>query len=447
MSKYFGTDGIRGVANKDLTSELAYNVARAGGYYLSKEVKKRRPKVVLGTDTRISKDMLEGALISGLNSVGIDVIILGVIPTPGVAYLTRELDADGGIVISASHNPVEYNGIKFFNSKGYKLESEEEKVIEDLINKVEDRPINRSIGKKIIMPKALESYKDYIKSTSEISLDGLKIALDCGNGASYMLAPEIFNQLGAEVYVINSEPNGLNINLNCGSTCPEEITTLVKETKADIGLSFDGDADRVIAVDEKGDIIDGDKIMASLALEFKEEGKLTNNTLVATLMSNLGMDLFLKEKGIDLEKTTVGDRNVLGEMIKNHYIIGGEQSGHIILLDYNTTGDGMLTGVKLAEILKKKSIKSSELAKGMKKLPQTLKNAKVQENNKNMYMKDKIILKQIKNIEEEFIGKGRVYIRPSGTEPLVRVMIEGEEQREIEDKALGLVRIIEERLN
>ncbi|MFO7887798.1 MAG: phosphoglucosamine mutase [Eubacteriales bacterium] len=447
MGEYFGTDGIRGVANKDLTSELAYNIARAGGYYLSKEIKKRRPKVVLGTDTRISKDMLEGALISGLNSVGIDVIMVGVIPTPGVAYLTRELNADGGIVISASHNPVEYNGIKFFNSEGYKLELEDEKAIEDLINKVEERPINKSIGKKIIMSEALNRYMDYIKTTSEINLDGLKIALDCGNGAAYKSAPEIFNQLGAEVYVINSEPNGININVNCGSTCPKEIMTLVKETKADIGLSFDGDADRVIAVDENGNIIDGDKIMASLALEFKEEGKLKNNTLVATLMSNLGMDLFLKEKGIDIEKTSVGDRNVLGEMIKKNYIIGGEQSGHIILLDYNTTGDGMLTGVKLAEILKKKRIKSSELAKGMKKLPQTLKNAKVQEIKKNMYMEDEIILKQIKNIEEEFIGKGRVYIRPSGTEPLVRVMIEGEEQKEIEDKALGLVRIIEERLN
>jgi len=315
MGEYFGTDGIRGVANKDLTSELAYNIARAGGYYLSKEIKKRRPKVVLGTDTRISKDMLEGALISGLNSVGIDVIMVGVIPTPGVAYLTRELNTDGGIVISASHNPVEYNGIKFFNSAGYKLEIEEEKAIEDLINRVEERPINKSIGKKIIMPEALNMYMDYIKTTSEINLDGLKIALDCGNGAAYKAAPEIFNQLGAEVYVINSEPNGININVNCGSTCPEEIMTLVKETKADFGLSFDGDADRVIAVDEKGNIIDGDKIMASLALEFKEEGKLKNNTLVATLMSNLGMDLFLKQKGIDIEKTSVGDRNVLGEII------------------------------------------------------------------------------------------------------------------------------------
>jgi len=446
MRRYFGTDGIRGIANKDLTSELAYNVGRAGGYYLSKNIKKRKAKIILGSDTRISKDMLEGALTSGLNSVGVDVISVGTIPTPGVAYLTRELDADGGIVVSASHNPVEYNGIKFFNSEGYKLEPEEEEEIELIINKVDIRPLKDKIGKKIEMPEAVNKYIQYIKDTADVTLEGLKIALDCGNGAAYKAAPEIFNQLGAEVYVANAYPNGLNINVNCGSTCPQEIISLVKETKADIGLSFDGDADRVIAVDNKGTIIDGDKIMVSLALELKEENKLKNNTLVATLMSNLGLDLFLKENEINIEKTTVGDRNVLGEMRKNNYIIGGEQSGHVILLDYNTTGDGILTGLKLVEILKKKSIKSSDLAHGLKKLPQTLKNARVKENNKHKYIEDEVIVEQIKIIENEFLGKGRVYIRPSGTEPLVRVMIEGEDQGTIEERALNLVKIIEERL-
>jgi len=446
MRKYFGTDGIRGIANEDLTSELAYNVGRAGGFYLSKNIKKGKARVILGSDTRISKDMLEGALISGLNSVGVDVINVGIIPTPGVAYLTRELEADGGIVVSASHNPVEYNGIKFFSSKGYKLDPKEEEEIELIIDKVDIRPIKDKIGKKIESKEAINQYIEYIKETSEINLEGLKIALDCGNGAAFKAAPEIFNHLGAEVYVANAYPNGLNINVNCGSTCPQEIISLVKETKADIGLSFDGDADRVIAVDEKGSIIDGDKIMASLALEFKEENKLKNNTLVATLMSNLGLDLFLEENEINIEKTSVGDRNVLEEMRKNNYIIGGEQSGHIILLDYNTTGDGMLTGVKLAEILKKRGIKSSDLASGLNKLPQTLKNAKVKENKKHKYSKDKVIAEEIKIIENEFSGKGRVYVRPSGTEPLVRVMIEGEDQEKIEKSALSLVKIIEERL-
>jgi phosphoglucosamine mutase len=446
MRKYFGTDGIRGIANKELTPELAYKVARAGGYFLSKNIKKGKGKIIIGADTRISKDMLEGALTAGLNSIGVDVISVGIIPTPGVAYLTRKLEADGGIVISASHNPVEYNGIKFFNKNGYKLTPEEEDEIEELIDKVQDSPVKENIGKKLEMPEAYKKYVDFIINSADVNFQGLKIALDLGNGAAYKAAPEIFNKLGGEVYVLNSNPNGLNINVNCGSTYPKEIMTFVKETKADIGLAFDGDADRVIAVDEKGKIIDGDKIMASLAVEFKEEGKLHKDTLVATLMSNLGLDLYLKENNINIVKTTVGDRNVLEEMRKNDYIIGGEQSGHIILTEYNTTGDGMLTGVKLLEILKKKSIKASQLAENLTNLPQTLKNAKVQESKKHDYMKDEIINKEIKIIEKEFSGEGRVYIRPSGTEPLVRVMIEGKEQVKIEEKASHLVKIIEDRL-
>ncbi len=447
MNKLFGTDGIRGIANTELNTELVYEVARSGGYYLTKDIKKRRPKIVLGTDTRISKDMIEGALVAGLTSIGIDVLFVGVIPTPGVAYLTKELKTDGGIVISASHNPVEYNGIKFFDSNGYKLDEKEEKEIENYIGKLDLHPIKEELGRKIYLNNGLKKYINFLKESIKTNLKGLKIALDCGNGASYEAAPLLFNELGAEVYVVNSEPNGLNINVNCGSTSPEEIQTLVQETNADIGLSFDGDADRVIAVDEKGEIIDGDKIMASIALDLKTDQKLKNNTLVSTLMSNLGLDLYLKDYDINIVKTTVGDRNVLKKMKDEDYIIGGEQSGHVILLNYNTTGDGMLTGLKLAEIIKKNSYKASNLAENMKIMPQTLKNAKVNNGNKNKYLEDEYISKCIKDIEEEFSGNGRVYIRPSGTEPLVRVMIEGENQLYIEEKALNLVKIIEERLN
>lgn len=447
MNKLFGTDGIRGVANTELNPELVYQVARAGGYYLTKDIRKRKPRIVLGTDTRISKDMIEGAITAGLTSIGIDVLFVGVIPTPGVAFLTNEFEADGGIVISASHNPVEYNGIKFFDNKGFKLEEDKEEKIEKYMNTCDIYPIKENIGRKINVSSGLRKYLDFLKKGIDVNLNGLRIALDCGNGASFEAAPILFNELGAEVYVVNSNPNGLNINVNCGSTSPEEVQTLVKETKADIGLSFDGDADRVIAVDEESNIIDGDKIMASIALDLKKDNKLINNTLVATLMSNLGLDLYLKDQNIDIVKTSVGDRNVLNRMREEDYIIGGEQSGHVILLDYNTTGDGMLTGLKLAEILKKRSIKSSSLAEGMEIMPQTLKNAKVSNGNKHKYMEDDYISKYIKKIEDEFSGTGRVYIRPSGTEPLVRVMIEGENQEYIEEKAEELVKIIEERLN
>jgi len=448
MGKLFGTDGVRGVANKDLTVELAYKLGRIGGYLLTKG--KEKAKIVVGMDTRISGDMLESALISGICSAGVNVLSVGVLPTPAIAYLTRKYNADAGVMISASHNPVEYNGIKFFNSEGYKLTDEIEDEIESYILNHEDIlafPVGDNVGRKTIVMDALNDYSNFLKTTIDIDLKGLKIAVDCGNGAAYMIAPLLLEELGAEVHVIHNDPNGVNINVACGSTKPEEVQKLVKETGADIGLSFDGDADRLIAVDEKGQIVDGDHIMAICGSYLKEKDLLTGNTVVGTVMSNLGLDICFDNKDINLVKTKVGDRYVLEEMSKNNYKLGGEQSGHIIFLDYNTTGDGLLTGIKLSSILKEKGKTLSELASIMTSLPQVLVNAKVDNSNKNSYLEDEIIKVEIQNLEKRFDGEGRVLIRPSGTEPLVRVMIEGKDTTEIETIAKKLADLIEERLN
>lgn len=447
MGKLFGTDGVRGIANKDLSPELAYKLGRIGGYFLTKGVK--RPKMVVGLDTRISGDMLEGALSSGLNSTGIDVLYLGILPTPGVARMIKKLDADGGVMITASHNPVEYNGIKFFNKDGLKLMDETEDLIEEYILNnldIENMPISGDLGRKIYVEEPLRKYLDYIKSTINVELNGLKIAVDCGNGAVYKAAPQLLHELGAQVYVIHNDPNGININVNCGSTKPEEIQKLVLETGADVGLSFDGDADRLIATDENGKIIDGDHVLAICGTCLKEKGKLKNNTIVGTVMTNLGLDICLKEKNIDIVKTNVGDRYVLEEMLKSGYSLGGEQSGHIIFLDYNTTGDGLLTAIQLLSVVKQKNAKLSELSAMMKSMPQVLVNAHVSEEKKNDYLNDNIIINKIKEIEIHFNNNGRVLIRPSGTEPLVRVMIEGENQEEINLHASELAKLIEERL-
>lgn len=448
MGKLFGTDGVRGIANKDLTAELAYKLGQVGGYFLTKG--KKRPKMVVGMDTRISGDMLEGALSSGLNSAGIDVLYLGVLPTPAVACLIKILDADGGVMITASHNPVEYNGIKFFNENGLKLTDEMENSIEEyIINnlEIESQPVSGDLGRKIRVENPVRKYMDYLKSTIDVDLSGLKVAVDCGNGAVSKAAPELLHELGAQVYVIHNDPNGININVNCGSTKPEEIQKLVLETGADIGLSFDGDADRLIASDENGNIVDGDHVLAICGTWFKEIGKLKSNTIVGTVMTNMGLDICLDENNINIIKTQVGDRYVLEEMIKGDHSLGGEQSGHIIFLDYNTTGDGLLTGIQLLSILKQKNTKLSKLASIMKNMPQVLINAKVSEEKKNAYLSDDIIKNKIEEIEKHFNKKGRVLIRPSGTEPLVRVMIEGENQEEIHSYASDLARLIEERLN
>lgn len=448
MGQLFGTDGVRGIANKDLTVELAYKLGRIGGYLLTKG--NGRAKIVVGKDTRISGDMLEAALVSGICSAGVDVLSVGVLPTPAIAYLTRKYNANAGVMISASHNPVEYNGIKFFNTEGYKLTDEIEDEIESYILNGEDIavfPTGENVGTKTIVMDALNDYSDFLKTTIDVDFKGLKIAVDCGNGAAFMVAPLLLEELGAEVHVIHNDPNGVNINVACGSTKPEEVQKLVKEIGADIGLSFDGDADRLIAVDENGQIVDGDHIMAICGLYLKEKELLTGNAVVGTVMSNLGLDICCNEKDIKLLKTKVGDRYVLEEMARNNYKLGGEQSGHIIFLDHNTTGDGLLTGLKLASIIKEKEKSISKLASIMTSLPQVLINAKVADSKKNNYLEDDIIKTEIANLEKRFDGEGRVLIRPSGTEPLVRVMIEGKDKEEIETIARKLASLIEQRLN
>lgn len=447
MGKLFGTDGVRGIANIDLSADLAYKLGRIGGFFLTKG--KERPKMVVGMDTRISGDMLEGALSAGLNSAGIDVLYVGVVPTPAIACLIKILEADGGVMISASHNPVEYNGIKFFNEDSYKLTDEMENSIEEYILNdldIDNIPTGGKVGRKIKIDHPIRKYMDFLKDTIDVSFEGLKVAVDCGNGAAYQAAPELLNELGAQVFVMHNDPNGININVNCGSTKPAEIQKLVLETGADIGLSFDGDADRLIACDENGNIVDGDHVLAICGLHLKKKGRLKNNTVVGTVMSNMGLDIALKENDVNLVKTKVGDRYVLEAMRNNNYSLGGEQSGHIIFLDYNTTGDGLLTGIQLMSVLKETGIRLSKLASVMKVMPQVLVNATVSVEKKNDYLKDEAIMSKINEIESHFEGKGRVLIRPSGTEPLVRVMIEGDNHDEIKAYAEELAKLIEEKL-
>ncbi|MFX0549540.1 phosphoglucosamine mutase [Hathewaya histolytica] len=448
MSRIFGTDGVRGIANTELTSELAFKLGKAGAYVLTEGAHK--PKVVVGMDTRISGDMLESALVSGLLSVGAEAICLGVVPTPAVAYLTRKYNADAGVVISASHNPVEYNGIKFFNSQGYKLKDELEDKIQELIeNNFEGvpHPTGENLGRKKMVANAIEDYVEFAKSTIDCDLQGLKIALDCANGASYITSLKAFKELGAEVLVINNNPDGANINKACGSTHPEQLMSFVKDNNCDFGLAFDGDADRCLAVDEKGNLVNGDFLMAICAKDLKEQGKLKKDTLVVTVMSNMGLDIALDKENIKRVKTKVGDRYVLEEMASKGYSLGGEQSGHLIFLDFNTTGDGLVSGLQIASVIKRKGKTLSELTSIMTELPQVLVNAKVPNNMKDIHMKDEAIAEQIRNMEEHLNGSGRVLIRPSGTEPLVRVMLEGKDKKEIEDMAIALAKKIEEKAN
>ncbi len=446
MSKLFGTDGIRGIANIDLTPELAFKVGRAGAYILSKG---NSGKILVGKDTRRSGDMLEAALIAGITSIGLDVVSLGVIPTPAVAYLTRKYEALAGVVISASHNPGEYNGIKFFNNEGLKLPDAVEDEIEDIINNIEKlelRSIGLEVGTLFNNNKGSQDYKEYLKTATNIDLTGFRVAMDCGHGALYKIGPELIRELNGEVIVVNNEPDGMNINKKCGSTNPSIIQKLVLDEKADIGISFDGDGDRIIAVDEKGVILDGDHMLAICGTYLKQIGKLKNNMVVGTSMTNMGLDIYLRENGMDIVKTDVGDRYVLEEMLKSDYVLGGEQSGHIIFLDYNTTGDGLATGIHLLEVMKSSKKSLSQLNSIMTNYPQILLNAKVDNSLKYKYMENEEIRIEIERIEKVFHGEGRVVIRPSGTEPLVRVMIEGKEQDEIRKIAEELVMFIEERI-
>lgn len=446
MGKLFGTDGVRGVANMDLTPELAFEIGRAGAYVISKG---KKGKVILGKDTRASGDMLEAALTAGICSMGLDVESVGIIPTPAVAYLTRKYEAVAGVVISASHNPGEYNGIKFFSGDGLKLPDSTEEEIEDiLLNKLEisDRPIKDKVGRVYINKKAQTDYKEFLKSVIKIDLTGLKIAMDCGHGALYKIGPEIIEELGGQVIAINTTPDGMNINLACGSTKPELVQKLVVEESADLGLAFDGDADRIIAVDEKGQIIDGDHILAICGTYLDSMGKLTKKTIVGTVMTNMGLDKYLETEGINIVKTAVGDRYILEEMLKEGYVLGGEQSGHIIFLDHNTTGDGLATGLHLLEVIIKTGEKASKLNSLVENYPQVLFNAKVDNNYKHKYMEMPEIKDEVIRIEQMFKGQGRVLIRPSGTEPLVRVMIEGKDKELITNAAKDLVHFIEARI-
>ena len=443
MSRMFGTDGVRGIANKELTAELAYKLGRAGAFVLTEG--EHKPKILVGKDTRISGDMLESALVAGILSVGGEAIILGVIPTPAVAHLTRKYNADAGIMISASHNPVEYNGIKFFDNRGYKLpddlEDEIQRVIESGFEGVPS-PTGTDVGKRRIEVGALDDYKDFAKNTVAVNFDGLKIALDCANGANYKAAVDTFRDLGADVYVINDNPDGTNINEKCGSTHPEELMEYVVKKGCDVGFAFDGDADRCLAIDEKGNLINGDMILALCGKHLKTINRLKDDTVVVTVMSNLGLDIAFMNIGINAVKTKVGDRYVLEEMIKGKYVLGGEQSGHIIFLEYNTTGDGLVTALQVASIIQKEKKSLSKLCSIMKELPQVLVNAKVPNEKKNIYLEDEEIKAEIERIEKQMQGRGRVLIRPSGTEPLVRVMLEGEDQEEINKIAQNLADMI-----
>ncbi len=446
MGKYFGTDGVRGIANKELTPELAFKVGRFGGYVLTKDSDKR-PKILIGRDTRISGHMLEGALVAGLLSIGAEVMRIGVISTPGVAYLTKALGADAGVMISASHNPVEDNGIKFFGPDGFKLSDEQEEQIEALIDSVNDdlpRPVGADIGQVNDYFEGGQKYLQYLKQTIDVDFDGLHIALDCANGATSSLAPHLFADLEAEITTIGTSPDGLNINDGVGSTHPEALRKIVVESEADIGLAFDGDGDRLIAIDEKGNIIDGDQIMFICGKYLKEKGRLKQNTIVSTVMSNIGFYKALEANDMQSVKTAVGDRYVMEEMRKNDYNFGGEQSGHLIFLDYTTTGDGMLSALQLVTVLKETGKPLSELAAEMEKFPQVLKNVKVTD--KHQVHANPAILEEIKKVEEQLGKNGRVLVRPSGTESLVRVMVEAPSKEECEQYADQVVAVIEQEL-
>lgn len=445
MGRLFGTDGVRGVANSELTPELAFNLGKAGAAVLSQGNK--RPVIVIGKDTRLSGDMLENALAAGILAVGGNVIKVGVIPTPAVAYLTRYYRADAGIVISASHNPFEYNGIKFFNGQGYKLDDSIEEKIEDIIMRGIDANAHVTgdqIGRCLEAEEsATELYCNSLLETIDISLEGMKIVLDCANGAAFEIAPKVYRKLGADVTVIGDEPNGININEAIGSTHPEKLQREVISCQADLGLAYDGDADRLIVVDEKGNVIDGDRTICICAKMLKDTGELGVNKVTTTVMSNLGFHKYVKEViGAEIEVTGVGDRYVLESMLKTGSVIGGEQSGHIIFKNYTTTGDGTLSSLQFVKALVASGKKASELSEEIELFPQVLVNARVHNDNKKIFMNDEEVKQKIADVEAKIGEDGRVLIRPSGTEPLVRVMIEGKDTEVINELAEDLAALI-----
>jgi phosphoglucosamine mutase len=436
MARLFGTDGVRGVVGRELTCDMAYKLGKAGAYVLTKGAHK--PKILVGRDTRISGEMLEAALCAGICSVGAEAEVVGVMPTPAVAYLTRLYKADAGVVISASHNPFQDNGIKFFDFEGFKLPDETEDKIEEIIESNFLGVANATgldIGQIKHIKKAEDDYINYIKSLNREDLNGIKVAIDCSNGAASHIAPRLLSKLGLEVISVYDQPNGHNINNGCGSTHMDSLRGIVKDTGADLGLAFDGDADRLLAVDERGEMVDGDMLMMIFAKAMKEEGRLNKDTLVSTVMSNLGLKIAAKKNEIELETTAVGDRYVLERMLLKGYNLGGEQSGHVIFLDDNTTGDGLLSALRLLESYKKAGVKMSELVSIMKPLPQVLINVRIDNSKKHLLEKTDEIVTAIKAVEAKYDGMGRILVRASGTEPLIRVMIEGPNQQQINDDA------------
>lgn len=454
MKKYFGTDGIRRIANTHLTPELVYKVAKAGAYVLSKH-SNHTPTILIGRDTRISGTLIESAMTAGFLSYGANVKLLGVTPTPAVAYLTKKLNADASVVISASHNTYEFNGIKFFSNKGMKIPDEIEEEIEEVMDsgKLEELTAkNENIGVSEIDLDLINIYKDFIVNIFKEDINKnlnseFIVGIDTANGATYKIAERIFTELGINYKIISNNPTGININENCGSTHLEKIKEYVKEHHLSLGIAYDGDGDRCLAVDENGNMIDGDIILATVSKYLNENNKLKSNTLVATVMSNLGLKKYAEANDINFVQTKVGDRYVLEEMLKNDYNLGGEQSGHIIMLDYNPTGDGILTSLMLIKILLERNMKASELFNIISIYPQVLVNAKVDDKKKYDYSEDEEIQREIKSLEEEFSGDGRVLIRTSGTEPLVRVMIEGKDLEKLDREANKLAKLIEKKFN
>lgn len=448
MGRLFGTDGVRGVANKDLTCELAMKLGRAAAAVLTNK-STRHPRVIIGKDTRLSSDMLENAMAAGLCSVGASVVLLGVVPTPAVAYLVEKYKADAGIMISASHNSYEYNGIKIFSGDGFKLPDDLEERIESLIlgeAPLPAAPADSDLGTVETAPNALRDYIDHVKSTVHFSLDGLEIALDCANGSSAMTAETLFTELGAKVHMLANEPNGVNINDGCGSTHMESLIEYVKTHRVDAGIAFDGDADRCLAVDENGEPVDGDFIMAICGLDMKSRGKLNKNCIVGTIMTNLGFIKFCEANGIHFEATKVGDRYVLEEMLLENYSFGGEQSGHVIFRDFATTGDGQLTAAQLLSIMKRREAKLSSMTTVMERYPQTIKNIRVSPEGKLAFYTDPKVKQAIDAATKTLAGNGRVIVRPSGTEPLLRVMVEGQDLALIEKIAEDISEVIKEEL-
>ncbi len=453
MRKYFGTDGIRRIANTELTPDLVFRVAKAGAYVLSKHTD-HTPTILIGRDTRISGGLIECAMAAGFLSYGANVILLEVIPTPGVAYLTRKLNADAGVVISASHNTFEFNGIKYFSNKGMKISDDLEEEIEEIMDSEklsELTAVGDKIGRLITSPELIEDYIDFFVKIFGTTFENFSnkdfcVGLDVANGATFKVVEKIYKKLGINYKIINNKPDGININENCGSTHLEELQKFVKENNLNLGIAYDGDGDRCLAVDENGKIIDGDIIMAIISNSLKQKGKLNKDTLVATVMSNLGMSKYTENNNMNYVQTKVGDRYVLEEMLKSGYNFGGEQSGHIIFLDYNPTGDGILTSLMLIQAMFENNKNLSELSEIIKIYPQVLINAKVNSEKKNDYDKNPIIKEEIEKLEKEFSGNGRVLIRPSGTEPKVRVMIEGEDLQYITKKAEDLAQTIEKYL-